>query len=493
MTKEISDVIEKGKFDTISYRDAPDVTITPFSRGYEALESRTSMLNEIKEILKDPKMYMIGVHGMGGVGKTTLVNELAWQVKKDGLFVAVAIANITNSPNVKRIQGQIADALLDRKLEKETEAREVLIILDDIWSELDLTEVGIPFGDEHNGCKLVITSREREVLIKMDTQKDFNLTALLEEESWKLFQKIAGNVVNEVGIKPIAEEVAKCCAGLPLLITALGKGLRKKEVHAWRVALKQLKEFKHKEFENNVYPALKLSYDFLDTEELKLLFLFIGSFGLNEIHTEDLLICCWGLGFYGGVHTLMEARDTHYTFINELRASSLLLEGKPEWVGMHDVVRDVAKSIASKSLPTDPTYPTYADQFRKCHYIRFQSSLTQVQADNFFSGMMKEVMTLILYEMSFTPFLPPSLNLLINVRSLNLRRCKLGDIRMVAKLSNLEILSLAGSSIAELPGEIKHLTRLCLLNLTYCDSLSHSYKSYIKFDVLRRIVHGRLL
>ncbi|KAG5117656.1 hypothetical protein JHK84_043769 [Glycine max] len=40
MTKEISDVIEKGKFDTISYRDAPDVTITPFSRGYEALESR---------------------------------------------------------------------------------------------------------------------------------------------------------------------------------------------------------------------------------------------------------------------------------------------------------------------------------------------------------------------------------------------------------------------------------------------------------------------
>ena len=454
MTKEISDVIEKGKFDTISYRDAPDVTITPFSRGYEALESRTPMLNEIKEILKDPKMYMIGVHGMGGVGKTTLVNELAWQVKKDGLFVAVAIANITNSPNVKRIQDQIADALLDRKFEKETEGgratelrqrikkqEKVLIILDDIWSELDLTELGIPFGDEHNGCKLVITSREREVLIKMDIQKDFNVTALLEEDSWNMFQEIAGNVVNEVSIKPIAEEVAKCCAGLPLLITAVSKGLKKKEVHAWRVALKQLKEFKHKELENNVYPALKFSYDFLDTEELKSLFLFIGSFGLNEMLTEDLFICCWGLGFYGGVDKLMESRDTHYTLINELRASSLLLEGKLDWVGMHDVVRDVAKSIASKSPPTDPTYPTYADQFCKCHYIRFQFSLTDVQADNFFSGMMKEVMTLILYKMSFTPFLPSSLNLFINLRSLNLIRCQLGDIRMVGKLSNLEILS----------------------------------------------------
>ncbi|XP_028202004.1 probable disease resistance protein At5g63020 [Glycine soja] len=285
-TKKITDLIEKGKFDTISYRDAPDITTTPFSRGYEALDSRTSMLNEIKEILKDPKMYMIGVHGMGGVG-------------------------------------QIADALWDRKLKKETESgraielrerikkqEKVLIILDDIWSELDLTEVGIPFGDEHNGCKLVITSREREVLIKMDTQKDFNLTALLEEDSWNLFQKTAGNVVNEVSIKPIAEEVAKCCAGLPLLITAVSKGLKKKEVHAWRVALKQLKEFKHKELKNNVYPALKLSYDSLDTEELKSLFLFIGSFGLNEMLTEDLLICCWGLGFYGGMAKLMEARDT---------------------------------------------------------------------------------------------------------------------------------------------------------------------------------------
>ncbi|KAL2581795.1 hypothetical protein GLYMA_15G246100v4 [Glycine max] len=412
MTKEILDVIKKAKFDNrFSYRDAPDVTITPLERGYETLESRTSMLNEIKEILKDPKMYVIGVHGMGGVGKTTLVNELAWQVKKDGLFGAVAIADITNSQDVKKIQGQIADAL-DLKLEKESERgratelrqrikkeEKVLIILDDIWSELNLTEVGIPFGDEHNGCKLVITSREREVLTKMNTKKYFNLTALLEEDSWNLFQKIAGNVVNEVSIKPIAEEVAKCCAGLPLLIAAVAKGLIQKEVHAWRVALTKLKKFKHKELENIVYPALKLSYDNLDTEELKSLFLFIGSFGLNEMLTEDLFICCWGWGFYGGVDKLMDARDTHYALINELRASSLLLEGELGWVRMHDVVRDVAKSIASESPPTDPTYPTYIE------------------------------------------------------------------------LSNLEILSLAKSSFAELPGGIKHLTRLRLLNLTDCSSL----------------------
>ncbi|TKY49291.1 disease resistance protein [Spatholobus suberectus] len=120
MTREISHVIANGNFNIVSYRVAPEVTISPFCRGYEALESRTSMLNQIKEALKDPKFYMIGVHGMGGVGKTTLVNELAWQVKKDGSFGAVVIATITLSPIVEKIQDQIADALLDGKLGKTT-------------------------------------------------------------------------------------------------------------------------------------------------------------------------------------------------------------------------------------------------------------------------------------------------------------------------------------------------------------------------------------
>ena len=90
---------------------------------------------------------------------------------------------------------------------------------------------------------------------------------------------------------------------------------------------------------------------------------------------------------------------------------------------MHDVVRDVAKSIASKSRLTDPTYPTYADKFRKCHYI-ISESFNKVQDDNFFSGM-GEVMTLSVYEMPFIPFVP-SLDPLISLRSLNLNSCILG-------------------------------------------------------------------
>ncbi|RDY13693.1 putative disease resistance protein, partial [Mucuna pruriens] len=335
----------------------------------------------------------------------------------------------------------------------------------------------------------------------MGTQKEFNLRVLLEKDSWNLFEKMAGKVVKEFDIKPIAEKVAQCCAGLPLLIITVAKGLRKKDVIAWKDALVQLERFDHQELQQKVYPTLELSYNYLGNDEQKLLFLFIGSFGLNSVHTGELFSCCWGSGIYKKMHKLTEARNRHYKLINDLRASSLLLEGKPEWVEMHDVVRDVAKSIASRFHPTYAV-PRYTkmkewpmDDLQTCHYIiipvcyidelpeKLECPELKLLVlgnghtyaylkvpDNFFSGMI-EVSTLDLYGMKFTPSLPPSLNLLINLRSLILVRCNLGDIRLVGKLKNLEILSLEKSSIEELPKEIGHLTRLRLLNLTKCSPL----------------------
>ncbi|MCI55841.1 disease resistance protein, partial [Trifolium medium] len=92
-------VLAEGKFDTISYRVPAQVTVPPFGRGYEALDSRTSMLNEIMLTLKNPSIFIIGVYGMGGVGKTALVEQLAWQAKNDRLFSVVANATITDSPD----------------------------------------------------------------------------------------------------------------------------------------------------------------------------------------------------------------------------------------------------------------------------------------------------------------------------------------------------------------------------------------------------------
>ena len=55
-------------------------------KEYECFESRALALNKIMETLRDDKTKMIGVWGMGGMGKTTLVKQVAEQAKQEKLF-----------------------------------------------------------------------------------------------------------------------------------------------------------------------------------------------------------------------------------------------------------------------------------------------------------------------------------------------------------------------------------------------------------------------
>ena len=140
------------------------------------------------EALRNEDMCMIGVWGMGSVGKTTLVKQVSKQSEEHKLFHKVIIVlDITEKPDISEIQRRIAsqygskfEADEDRaarvmKMLKKVE--KILVILDDIWGKLDLGKIGIPHdGDDHNGCKLLLTSRELRVLdTDMGTQKPFHL------------------------------------------------------------------------------------------------------------------------------------------------------------------------------------------------------------------------------------------------------------------------------------------------------------------------------
>ena len=71
--------------------------------------------------------------------------------------------------------------------EKEQKKVKILIILDDIWKEINLEKVGIPFKDDQTICKLVLVSRDANLLCKdMGAQKCFPIQPLQAEEDWHL-------------------------------------------------------------------------------------------------------------------------------------------------------------------------------------------------------------------------------------------------------------------------------------------------------------------
>ncbi|KAJ0080598.1 hypothetical protein Patl1_24236 [Pistacia atlantica] len=79
-----------------------------------------------------------------------------------------------------------------KKDEKDMRPVKILLILDNIWKDLDLATVGIPSGDDRGGCKLLLTTRVRDVLDRMGSTNNFKMGTLNEEEAWNLFQKMAG-------------------------------------------------------------------------------------------------------------------------------------------------------------------------------------------------------------------------------------------------------------------------------------------------------------
>ncbi|XP_028806898.1 putative disease resistance protein At4g10780 [Neltuma alba] len=74
-------------------------------------ESRKSPYYEILAALEDDAVDMIGLYGMGGSGKTFLIKEVCNQLKRVKSFDEVAFAVVSNSADMRRIQGQIAHDL----------------------------------------------------------------------------------------------------------------------------------------------------------------------------------------------------------------------------------------------------------------------------------------------------------------------------------------------------------------------------------------------
>ncbi|XP_022744216.1 probable disease resistance protein At4g27220 isoform X2 [Durio zibethinus] len=511
-TKAVAELLGRGKFDPVSYRTAPEPPTSV--KGFEAFESRRLVLNGIMEALNDATIKVIGVHGMGGVGKTTLVKEVARQVKEGQLFDSVVIATVTQTLDVEKIQNQIADLLglkfeepsmvgralrLRERLNKE---KKILVILDDIWASLDLEEVGIPFGNEHEGCKVLLTSRDLNVLSSgMDTQKNFLVGLLNEEEAWALFKKMAGDCVESCDLHPTAIEVAKKSARLPIAIATVARALRNKSLFEWKNALRELNRPSSGNFAGvtpAVYSAIELSYNYLESEEVKLTFLLCSLMGHDAL-IRDLVKYVIGLGCFQGVYTIKEARYKVLTVVSNLKASCLLLDSyNNEWFDIHDVVCAVAISIASRDhhmfvLRYGDVLKEWPDKERmnNCWAINVGSRIITELPDemecsglSFFcmsrNGSLKipanffrrtERLKVLDFTGMHFPSLPVSINLLTNLRTLCLDGCALEDISIIGKLKSLEILSFLQSDIKALPREIAQLTRLRLLDLSHCTTL----------------------
>nr|GME03705.1 disease resistance protein At4g27190-like [Ipomoea batatas] len=329
-------------------------------------------LSDMMNLLRNGEAKRIGVWGMGGIGKTTLIKNLNNELSKTAnhqLFSIVIWVVVSQQKSLKAIQSQIAERLnmkitaeesehgvatrLHNRLEKE---KSFLLILDDVWDEVNLDLVGIPRLENHTGGKLILTSRFLDVCRQMLTDTDFELSRLSQEEAWSLFsQHVGEEVMSDDQIKPWAEAVIRECDGLPLAIIVVGASMRRKRnVALWKDALDALRRSVPRRIqgvEEKVYNPLKWSYDSLEGEHLKPCFLFFCLFPEDYEVDTHMLVQYWLAegGLLDELHSYEQLYDRCVTIVESLKDSCLLERGfiNPNTVKMHDVVRDVGIWIAS--------------------------------------------------------------------------------------------------------------------------------------------------
>ncbi|RWR97699.1 putative disease resistance protein [Cinnamomum micranthum f. kanehirae] len=357
--KEMTDQSKKRlEFDGKELPDAPLEKVLLQNVESNSLTATERTLKEILMFIEDDNTKMIGVWGMGGVGKTTTMKLLNDRLEGSPTFEIVIWVTVSKARNRRNVQNAIVERLKFTKSESDDQLKasickalrrkKFLLLLDDVWEMIDLSNVGIPPLNQVDGCKVVLTTRSLKVCRQMKTNKDVKVETLSKDEAWNLFIKSVGDVAMTSNIKQLAEGIVKECGGLPLAINVVGSSLRNNDdVVVWRNTLRELQSpttSENEDMEEKVFPCLRSSYELLKDDSKKKLFLYCSLYPEDyEIFINDLVEYCWLEGYIHGVRSIEDARDKGHCMVIGLVDTALLERCRRKgYVKMHDIVRDFA-------------------------------------------------------------------------------------------------------------------------------------------------------
>ncbi|WJX80955.1 Ulp1 peptidase [Trifolium repens] len=474
------------------HKDDKPLTLSTEYVGQELDEN----IHEVLTLLDDDKIFVIGIYGMGGVGKTLLATLVENEVKRKTTFNDVFWVTVSDNTNISKLQHDIARRIgvkldeddqriraynLSSALEKKEKS---VLILDDVWKYIDLEKVGI--HPKVNGIKVIITTRLEHVCHQMDCQpyaiiQMFPLSCHNEDEfesedsdeddeevglDLKLFKLKLGHNGAPKTLSHDIEKIARCIVdrfkGLPLGINVMARTMKGiDDIHQWKHALNKLKNFEMgQEVEEEVFKVLKRSYDNLMDMDLQNCFLYCALLSIDEVKEQDgktkneLIMKLVDNGQINKNMCFAEIFDEGNTLLNKLEAHSLISVYQ-DLVFTHPLVRSMACYIMKESQRNAIVNYRFT-KIPLSHGWTTDLELVHIQDCG-----IEEITE------GVSPYCPKLSTLIINIAPFSYV-----PESFFKYMNSLSILDLSyNKSLVSLPKSIANLTSLVSLILKGCDSL----------------------
>ncbi|KAM7465883.1 hypothetical protein LguiB_013445 [Lonicera macranthoides] len=314
--------------------------------------SRIEKVDKLLNIHCDGVRF-IGIHGMGGLGKTTtaevIYNKYQHHFECHSFLPDVRETESRNG--IVHLQTQLLSAILKtrailvndcmdgiRQIKGVVGRKKVLIVLDDVNDKSQIEGLAGSWKWFGARSRIIITTRNKEVLRALESTTEegnpevygsYQPDYLDPVESLELFCKHAfGRKNPPEDYKTLSEGIASTAAGLPLVLKVTGSSLYgETDKELWEYKIKELKDVPDEE----VQKKLRLSFDPL-TDAQKEIFLDIACLFIG--HDKTNLCYMWDdCGFHPGI------------VLNVLVRRSLITVGDDDILSMHDQLRDLGRQI----------------------------------------------------------------------------------------------------------------------------------------------------